>query len=1432
MIDNLLNALQPYLTEIYFFALLIGIVLIIFIIWFISRSIARRLRQKTWTRAPQKSDEEGQTFREKMAYLRDKFSFRRQSLQREFGWVDKDDVSSSFKHTVEILKTYLGTRTSQYDLPWYLMIGVEGSGKTTLLNDLDLELPIGRPSDETSPEHTKLNWYFFDQGVVMDVKGKYFLDKDHLASDEKTYGYILNLLTRVRPRRPLDGIILTLPADELLDNLNYSESDITARAQHLHTQLWKLQNTLGMKIPIYILVTKSDAIPGFKQFVGALNPQNYQDMVGWSCPYTLDTSYTSSWSQELFNHVSDYLNKIRATLLTSGNQENLNQQEGRFLFPIEFARLRNSLTTYLDTIFKDSTYHESFFLRGVYFCGKAASQPWKMQPLALSVHNPLIAEHIPGNAEKIVFLRDLFEKKIFKEFTLGKPIHRILNSTNRLLNGMKIAAISVAALWLFGLMSAHQRLTQDIRTLLPALQQVDASLTGLKKFTQGEEDPKYQNYLTDQSKKILNVFSNIQAVNLNSFFMPASWFSTIDQEILSSLAVGYDHIIFPSFYVVLSKKAGEIVTIGSYGHRQINAEQRILNPLFFTSFNQLQDYIRQINVLERLSDNYNNLKNTKNMNDLGELINYLYNKNLPGQFYQSSDYYRNALPKTSGRLFDLSIYKNSAIEKLGVLYRNFTEDAFNLQQTFPIFASLADKLNQLNDSRALQDIDDVKLRAISEEAIAVADALSSGQLNWVERDFFDPGPLFSSLVNDVIQSSLLGNDVANELSQRADGEFIKFKLELQTYQSLLTGSFFDVRQGQVVASPSKGLVQFIDAMSTFLDEPFMWKSDEHTLYLKVPLHKILFWDENILRRAVKIVDSYNDFSSKKVKSQPANLHNIMRTVGRNSVRKKVLNHIAQAETFQEEPPEDGFGQRELIHGQVENIALVTPYLSKLLGAFHDGVSVIQNAKLREMLVVENYGLLTKIEQMLENDNLYEPNDDAIISWNGDLGLGMRAFGVHDLNDMKVYLKAQRFRLHFLAKELAEPILTLLSLGYLEDVPLNLPLAERWTRIIATMDDYDKKTPGNTLTALEQFIAYDMNEVTLESSENLRDKINDFGEGDYFIQIRDDLIKNILRRSQQSEQRHFYERYHQAAQFFNLNLAGRFPFTHRDDKRGNIEADPVDVANFLELYNNIPQKQLKALAQKMSASDGDGSVKKFIQSIESIKPLMLATLDLGNQDLVPRIDVDVEFRTDRCQEKGGEKIIDWGLQIGGQNTDFLDQKVTNTWEVGKPIVVSLRWAQDAANLPIADPRKPFLSVTDSTANFTYTGRWSLIRLIKEHSVQWYDQSSSGAQAQILEFKIPTAFNVQAYQGHEPLPYERRSEEAKVYLRILLKEPAKVIKNLKEDDTNVNAKNDKADQAKQAKEMPKSDRVEKPKVLSIPHFPVMAPVIHAKPSFMKK
>ena len=596
------------------------------------------------------------------------------------------------------------------------------------------------------------------------------------------------------------------------------------------------------------------------------------------------------------------------------------------------------------------------------------------------------------------------------------------------------------------------------------------------------------------------------------------------------------------------------------------------------------------------------------------------------------------------------------------------------------------------------------------------------------------------------------------------------------------------------------------------------------LKMKVPLHKLLFWDEGILTRAVKVIEGFEDFMTHKLKNQPVALQAMMRHVSANSVQNKIISFMAEAQTFQDEPLEDGFGQREMIHNQVQNINTVTPLFVKLLGALHTQYTGIQNAQVRELLVRENYHLLTKIDKMLHHDNLYLTNDDAFEGWRGDQMVGLQVFGVHDINDMKSYLRAQRLRLQFLAKDLAEPILTLLSLGYLEDVPVDLPLAARWTRIITVLEDYEKQSPSNALKGLEHFLTYDINEITLENCAMLRDKIEDNVGGDYFMQVRGQVAQTLLKRCQVLGQYQFFDRYNAAAQFFNAHLANRFPFTLDYSQEQMGEADPQDVATFYELFDAIPD-----LPPRQGSRDEQQTVA-FLQDIRKLRPLMMAALDPGTEGASAPLAFDVSFRSDRAWEKGGDKIIDWRFSVGGQEIKFWQDRFQGQWHIGDPIHVDFKWAQDAENLPIADPRKPALSVAEGTATYTYTGRWSLLRLLKAHGTSPKQEIGliNAPQVQRLEFILPTAFNPNRYRGKEPLPVERRSEESQVYLRLALRESVK----LEKTDSTLSSSVPSALTPNKAPPFATTPKVSKPSLLTVSRFPVQAPLLEKRQAFLKR
>ena len=100
-----------------------------------------------------------------------------------------------FKNTLQVLKTSrrYGERSRRWrnDLPWYLLLGSAGSGKTRLLEAGGLD-SIEPASPRSGSAACDCEWYFADDGVLVDTAGRY-LSQAQGAVDAAGWSALLGL---------------------------------------------------------------------------------------------------------------------------------------------------------------------------------------------------------------------------------------------------------------------------------------------------------------------------------------------------------------------------------------------------------------------------------------------------------------------------------------------------------------------------------------------------------------------------------------------------------------------------------------------------------------------------------------------------------------------------------------------------------------------------------------------------------------------------------------------------------------------------------------------------------------------------------------------------------------------------------------------------------------------------------------------------------------------------------------------------------------------------------------------------------------------------------------------------------------------------------------------------------------------------------------
>lgn len=244
-----------------------------------------------------------------------------------------------------------------YVLPWYLLLGASGAGKSAALRAARLNAVATdlTPTGEAGPT-ALLDVWFLDRAVVLDPAGRLASGEGGAAGEE--WEEFLTLLTRRRRREPLSGLVIAFPADELL---TAGEDALTAKARGLRRRLDEIMRALGARVPVYLLLTKLDAIPGMTGFFAGLDTDEANSAMG--VLRTTEQEPAAAWTMAALAEIGDQLKTLRLRL--AGRQGPV--EPGLAAFPDALAALGPGLAVVARELFQPNPFLETPFLRGLYF---------------------------------------------------------------------------------------------------------------------------------------------------------------------------------------------------------------------------------------------------------------------------------------------------------------------------------------------------------------------------------------------------------------------------------------------------------------------------------------------------------------------------------------------------------------------------------------------------------------------------------------------------------------------------------------------------------------------------------------------------------------------------------------------------------------------------------------------------------------------------------------------------------------------------------------------------------------------------------------------------------------------------------------------------------------------------------------------------------
>jgi len=341
------------------------------------------------------------------------------------------DLESQWEKAIQ---TLYGSKLNKgqnpiYALPWILVIGESGAGKTSLIKNSRLSSAVTDVEASAQYAGTKnCDWWFFEDAIILDTAGRYSIPIEE-KRDNTEWERFLSLLSKYRKDEPLNGIVVTVSVERLLEN---DKDLIQADALSIRKRIDQLMVSIGAKFPVYLMITKMDHIYGFTDFCEAL-PENLQTQaMGY-----LNESLNQDWL-EVIKEGIDFVKQKISTLQLLSIEHNSKHSKEILLFSKEFDQLIPALEDFSSIVFGDNPYQKIPMLRGVYF--SSALSDGESNSQFLSEFN--LSQSVVEPKNKAYFIADFFKVILPNDRNVFTPIKEYLSWQRR---NYKIAVMA----WLF-----------------------------------------------------------------------------------------------------------------------------------------------------------------------------------------------------------------------------------------------------------------------------------------------------------------------------------------------------------------------------------------------------------------------------------------------------------------------------------------------------------------------------------------------------------------------------------------------------------------------------------------------------------------------------------------------------------------------------------------------------------------------------------------------------------------------------------------------------------------------------------------------------------------------------------------------------------------------------------------------------------------------
>ena len=1267
--------------------------------------------------------------------------------------LDIGRLRASFDEAVDTIERNIADRSKRYDIPWVVLLHDGDEAVRPAIERCGLSNVLS--GESLIPSQTGLHWHLFDRGVVIELNAEQ-LD-DAIASDtqEKRWEAFVALCGKYRPQRPLDSVVIAVPAAMLADRSPQGRERLRARADAASRRIWIAQNRYAMRFAVYVVITGCEQLPGFADFAQALPPSMQDGMLGWSSPHQPSTIFQAGWVDEAFDQVEQNLIDSSAELFAS--QATLRSATEVFLLPSQIAALRTGARDYFDALMRPNAFHEPFFLRGIY---------------------------LSGNTERPMFLRGVMESKVFAEFGLSRAAHSQKLARPLMSRIGRWLAVGIPLVYAFGIIITTIQLQRVFPVLAEGLEGLKRDIEYRAQASNAGERIEFEWYrktalqlmvgLEDlQSRRLTKMVSMYDANVLNPF-MPGSWpmFDDLREHARQRIANEFADLGVRTLQQAVYRRTAELTQAPlnpitnqlTGGSNDCEGPQ----PLTPTSANssstialdRMSEFVslqRYAGDVARLDGNVGAMQRLATpRKDSQQLLRVLVldtlGAELPGDLEASVNLFSIAAAK-EGTLIDRAAISRAVRcgfvrASTSLNQKLFAENALLISEERIVSARNA-ALNLFTGKEAPSSNEAIQsYRRLRDALNEQRSLLASGHGDWLLQDELKLGASYDKLMQQFADNKLIGEETVADVQRRSKEDFARARQRFIALFGAGTdkGVGPDSKPGGLTMSAER--LAILAALDHLLAQPFMQPAVGEALE-PTPRNTLLQWDTEQLARAVKLGDGHRKYLTDDLPKFPAGMQEAVRDLIDYQYTLRLVDLVGHAYTRLDRSS----ASTNAVQASSASFEMANQQVKKLISLFKELGQESEGVALQTILANDASARLQVLNESLQSARPYQLLDDseeARTEQRDKLAL----FAQPD--DAADYLSHQLSIMQGLSAQ-AQLVRTALQ----GDTRGGTDLA-RWQGIAREIELHTAKDPKSSVLKLERFV----NELARELDAPtclavLRAHEPPKRTNNYFTERHVELHRTVSRRCLALDRRSFLEQWRTFAADFNKLLKGRRPFIgQRGMLRGNefnaiAVADQSDVSMLLQ---RLPSVSAEVFARNNVPEGAAVPIRDFAAQAVQVRQLM-ASLFPNDPAAPAGLDVMVKFRASTNVEQDGNKIIDWSITIGDQTLSLRDAPRALRWRVGEPVRISLRFANDVPIVPRADPENPYLEVSRKNAVFRFEGPWALLdmlQLMRANEV-------SDTRNSMLKLEVPA-------QSDERDPTSR-ARPVRVFVGLTLSEPGK-------------------------------------------------------------